>query len=94
MVGDYEYYSEYPHLSAVMATQAIPEYRHRAFTQMRSTSPPMNRKHKPGQSFTHTFNVPGLYRYVCTLHETSGMKGVIILKGSQVLSASKEGTQE
>lgn len=54
----------------------------------------MNRKHKPGQSFTHTFDVPGLYRYVCTLHETSGMKGVIILKGSQVLSASKEGTQE
>lgn len=49
---------------------------------------------QPGQSFTHTFNVPGVYRYVCTLHETSGMKGVIIVKGSQLLSASKEGTQE
>jgi copper-containing nitrite reductase len=49
---------------------------------------------QPGQSFSHTFNVPGLYRYVCTLHETSGMKGVVIVKGSQVLSANKEGAQE
>src|SRR5581483_8593853 len=29
-----------------------------------------------GQSFSHTFTVPGVYRYVCTLHETAGMKGV------------------
>jgi len=49
---------------------------------------------QPGQSFTHTFNTPGLYRYVCTLHETSGMKGVVIVKGPQVLSASKQGAEE
>lgn len=49
---------------------------------------------QPGQSFTHTFTVPGIYRYVCTLHETSGMKGVVIVKGPQVLRASKQGSQE
>src|SRR5690242_321768 len=37
-----------------------------------------------GQSFSHTFTVPGVYRYVCTLHETAGMKGVIIVKGDIV----------
>jgi copper-containing nitrite reductase len=49
---------------------------------------------QPGQSFSHTFTVPGIYRYVCTLHETSGMKGVVIVKGPQVLRASKQGSQE
>jgi nitrite reductase (NO-forming) len=43
----------------------------------------------PGQTFSRTFDVPGIYRYVCTLHETSGMKGVIIVRGAQVLRASK-----
>ncbi len=37
-----------------------------------------------GQTFSHTFTVPGVYRYVCTLHETAGMKGVIIVKGENV----------
>ena len=43
----------------------------------------------PGQTFSRAFDVPGIYRYVCTLHETSGMKGVIIVRGAQVLRASK-----
>ncbi len=43
----------------------------------------------PGQTFSRTFDTPGVYRYVCTLHETAGMKGVIIVKGPQVLRASK-----
>ncbi len=44
---------------------------------------------QPGQSFSRVFDVPGVYRYVCTLHEGSGMKGLIIVRGSEVLSASK-----
>jgi copper-containing nitrite reductase len=44
---------------------------------------------QPGQKFSRTFDVPGIYRYVCTLHETSGMKGIIIVKGAQVLRAQK-----
>jgi plastocyanin len=44
---------------------------------------------QPGQSFGHVFEVPGTYHYVCTLHEGSGMKGVIIVKGPETLRASK-----
>jgi len=44
---------------------------------------------QPGQSFSRTFDVPGIYHYVCTLHEGSGMNGVIIVRGSEVLRASK-----
>ncbi|HXF15202.1 MAG TPA: copper-containing nitrite reductase [Terriglobales bacterium] len=44
---------------------------------------------QPGQSFSRVFEVPGIYHYVCTLHEGSGMKGVIIVKGRDVLTASK-----
>jgi len=44
---------------------------------------------QPGQSFSHVFEATGIYRYVCTLHEGSGMKGVIVVKGSEVLSANK-----
>jgi plastocyanin len=44
---------------------------------------------QPGQTFSRIFDVPGIYRYVCTLHETSGMKGIIIVKGAQVMTAKK-----
>jgi plastocyanin len=42
-----------------------------------------------GQSYSHTFTTIGIYRYVCTLHETTGMKGVIVVEGPQALRASK-----
>jgi plastocyanin len=35
---------------------------------------------KPGESFTHTFKVPGVYKYACAVHETKGMIGEIIVK--------------
>jgi plastocyanin len=35
---------------------------------------------KPGESFTHTFKVPGVYRYACAVHETKGMIGEIVVK--------------
>lgn len=44
---------------------------------------------QPGQSFSHEFNVPGTYHYVCTLHENLGMKGVIIVRAPQILRAGK-----
>ena len=44
---------------------------------------------QPGQSFSRVFEVPGIYRYVCTLHESSGMKGVIIVKAPELLRASE-----
>lgn len=44
---------------------------------------------EPGQVYSRVFTVPGIYRYVCTLHEANGMKGVVIVRPSQVLSARK-----
>ncbi len=35
---------------------------------------------QPGQVFTRVFTVPGVYRYVCTLHEGNGMKGMVVVK--------------
>ena len=44
---------------------------------------------QPGQSFSRVFSEPGIYHYVCTLHEGSGMKGVVIVRPSPVLSAQR-----
>ncbi|HEU5453090.1 MAG TPA: copper-containing nitrite reductase [Terriglobales bacterium] len=35
---------------------------------------------QPGQLFSHRFTVPGVYKYVCTLHESGGMKATVIVK--------------
>jgi plastocyanin len=34
---------------------------------------------KPGQSFSHTFTVPGRYSYFCRPHEMHGMLGAIVV---------------
>ncbi len=44
---------------------------------------------QPGQSFSRIFGEPGIYHYVCTLHEGSGMKGVVIVRPSPVLAARR-----
>jgi plastocyanin len=44
---------------------------------------------QPGQSFSRVFSEPGVYRYVCTLHEASGMKGVVVVRPSLVLAARR-----
>jgi plastocyanin len=33
-----------------------------------------------GQVWTHTFNVPGTYRYVCQPHEQQGMMGTVVVE--------------
>ena len=35
---------------------------------------------QPGQTFARVFTAPGVYHYVCTLHEANGMKGVVVVK--------------
>ena len=35
---------------------------------------------QPEQTYSRVFATPGIYRYVCTLHEASGMKGTIIVR--------------
>lgn len=44
---------------------------------------------QPGQTFSRVFTVPGVYRYVCTLHEANGMKGVVIVRSLPMLAAGK-----
>jgi len=44
---------------------------------------------QPGQSYSRVFTEPGIYRYVCTLHEGSGMKGVVIVRPSPLLAARR-----
>jgi plastocyanin len=34
----------------------------------------------PGGHFSHTFSVPGTYKYFCTLHEGNGMVGTIVVR--------------
>jgi plastocyanin len=35
----------------------------------------------PGQTYQHTFDIPGTYKYFCTPHETAGMLGTIVVTG-------------
>ena len=35
---------------------------------------------QPGASYKRTFNAPGVYKYVCTMHELGGMIGVVVVK--------------
>ncbi|HYA23741.1 MAG TPA: copper-containing nitrite reductase [Terriglobales bacterium] len=44
---------------------------------------------QPGQSFSRVFDQPGVYHYVCTLHEGTGMKGVVIVRPAAVLAARR-----
>ncbi len=45
-----------------------------------------NRTNEPGTSYTHVFNTPGRYQYVCTPHRDF-MKGVIEV-GSDTVASS------
>jgi plastocyanin len=35
----------------------------------------------PGQTFQHTFDTPGTYKYFCTPHEAAGMVGTVTVTG-------------
>lgn len=36
----------------------------------------------PGQSFTHTFNAAGTFRYHCAFHQSLGMVGTVVVLAS------------
>jgi len=44
------------------------------------TAPFASRSMAPNTVFAHVFDKPGVYHYVCVLHETSGMKGTVIVR--------------
>ena len=35
---------------------------------------------KPGESFSQSFSVPGVYRYTCAVHEAKGMNGEVVVQ--------------
>ena len=43
----------------------------------------------PGTTFDHVFDKPGIYHYVCTIHESAGMKGTVIVKPAPLLASNK-----
>jgi copper-containing nitrite reductase len=45
---------------------------------------------QPGGTFYHTFDKPGVYHYVCVVHETGGMKGTVIVRPGPLLATSKK----
>jgi len=47
---------------------------------------------QPGQSYAHLFARPGVYRYICTLHEGNGMKGVIVVRPGTYVANVHSGT--
>jgi plastocyanin len=42
---------------------------------------------QPGTSFYHVFDKPGIYHYVCVVHENSGMKGTVIVRPAPLLAS-------
>ena len=61
-----------------------------ADVKLPSSVPPFDSNFlQPGQTFARVFTVPGVYRYVCTLHEANGMKGVVIVRPLPLLAAGR-----
>lgn len=57
------------------------------------TTPFASRSMAPNTAYAHVFDKPGVYHYVCVLHETSGMKGTVIVReGPLVASRSGKST--
>ncbi|HEV2133278.1 MAG TPA: copper-containing nitrite reductase [Terracidiphilus sp.] len=44
----------------------------------------------PGTTFYHVFNQPGVYHYVCTIHESAGMKGIVIVRPGPLLASNRK----
>lgn len=45
---------------------------------------------QPDGVFYHTFDRPGVYHYVCTVHETGGMRGTVIVKPGPLIASSNK----
>ncbi len=45
---------------------------------------------QPDSGFSWVFDRPGVYHYVCTLHEWAGMKGTVIVKPAPMIASTPE----
>jgi plastocyanin len=44
---------------------------------------------KPGETFSETLSVPGVYRYTCAVHEAKGMNGEVVVEKQPVVTIRK-----
>lgn len=44
----------------------------------------------PGTIYYHVFDKPGIYHYVCTIHESAGMKGTVIVRSAPLLASNRK----
>ncbi|MWG33173.1 cupredoxin domain-containing protein [Halomarina oriensis] len=47
---------------------------------------------EPGDSFEHTFEVPGVYNYLCQPHEMNGMVGLVVVEEARPGPGTVEGS--
>lgn len=47
-----------------------------------------------GQSYSHTFEVPGEYRYLCIPHESQGMVGTVVVEEESGTGSSSDTATE
>ena len=52
------------------------------------SAPFASRSLAPNTVFAHVFDKPGVYHYVCVLHETSGMKGTVIVRQAPLYAST------
>ena len=52
------------------------------------TAPFASQSMAPNTVFAHVFDKPGVYHYVCVLHETSGMKGTVIVRPAPLYASA------
>ena len=53
------------------------------------TAPYSSHLMEPNATFAHVFDKPSIYHYVCVLHESSGMKGTVIVRPAPMMAAAK-----
>lgn len=58
------------------------------------SAPFASRSMAPNTVFAHVFDKPGVYRYVCVLHETSGMKGTVIVRPAPLFASTSKAATE
>jgi len=58
------------------------------------TAPFASRSMAPNTVYAHVFDRPGVYHYVCVLHETSGMKGTVIVREGSLVATRAGGSRQ
>ncbi len=73
--------SQMPHTATCDPAQNPVEKSHPEYIELPAGAEPWGSEMlQPGDSYSHTFTVPGEYKYICIPHVMSGMRGVITVE--------------